>query len=136
MIQRCINPNDKKYPLYGSRGIRVCKQWEKFENFLKDMGECPSGYSIDRTDNNKGYNKENCRWATPKEQARNRRNNHMISYNEKTQCLAAWTEETGIASSLISWRIKNGWSTEKALTTSAIKIKIKRNMEHRHELDV
>ena len=67
MIQRCINPNHPSHSNYGGRGITVCERWEKFENFLEDMGEHPGiGYSIDRIDNSKGYCKENCRWATRK----------------------------------------------------------------------
>lgn len=74
IIQRCNNPNCKAYKHYGGRGITVCERWNKFENFLADMGENPSkGYSIDRIDVNGNYEPSNCRWATAKEQSRNKR---------------------------------------------------------------
>jgi hypothetical protein len=73
MRQRCENPNAENYPYYGGRGIAVCERWQKFENFLADMGEKPDGLSIDRIDNSKGYEPGNCRWTTSSEQNRNRR---------------------------------------------------------------
>ena len=76
MKKRCLDNTHEQYKNYGGRGITVCKEWlESFDNFLKDMGEKPDGLSLDRIDNNGGYSKDNCRWATQDEQNRNRRTN-------------------------------------------------------------
>jgi hypothetical protein len=121
IIQRCTNPKHQHYHLYGGRGIMVCERWlNSFENFLVDMGEPPSPtHSIDRIDNNNQYCKSNCQWATKREQSRNRRNNHLETYNGKTQCLASWAEEYNIVYQTLQKRLKLGWSIEKALTTKA-----------------
>ena len=70
---RCKYEYHKFYKNYGGRGITVCKRWRSFKNFFSDMGERPEGTTIDRIDNNKGYSKDNCQWATPLDQRHNRR---------------------------------------------------------------
>jgi len=115
---RGYNPND--IPCYVDKGITVCERWsgpEGFVNFLKDMGERPEGTQIDRIDNSKGYSSENCRWVTCKENQRNRGTNRNITFNGKTQCMSAWSEELGMYKGTIRERLERGWSEERALTT-------------------
>ena len=117
MNDRCSNPRNKDYKNYGGRGIEVCARWRSFANFLTDMGPRPGpGYSIDRYPNTNGnYESNNCQWATTKQQNRNTRRNHLITFNGKTQCLSAWAEETSLPWDRILWRLNNGWSIERAL---------------------
>ena len=92
MLRRCSDDNNQDYKNYGGRGIKVCKKWWKFGGFLQDMGERPPGLTLDRIDNNNDYCKENCRWATTKEQSRNYRRNKLITINGVTKCLVEWCE--------------------------------------------
>lgn len=117
MNDRCYNSNHAFYKDYGGRGISVCERWRKsFTNFLDDMGERPSKlHTIDRIDGNGNYEPDNCRWATRKEQARNRKTNRLIAFNGVTRTLAEWSELTGINREKISWRIDHGWPIEKAM---------------------
>jgi hypothetical protein len=133
MRYRCQRKTHKAYPGYGGRGIMVCERWNDFENFFADMGPRPSAaHSIDRIDNMKGYNcgkcseclsldrQPNCRWAIQKEQARNKRNNRLVSHDGRTQCLAAWAEEKGLGWETLSCRLARGWTVERALNTPLI----------------
>lgn len=133
MIQRCTNPKNPKYRIYGHRGIRVCERWLKFENFLADMGERPfKNYSIDRINNNGNYEPENCRWASPQEQARNQTKTRLIKYNGKTQTLMEWAEETGIPHYNLHQRLsKLGWSIERALNEKAY---LGKNQSHKEAI--
>lgn len=125
MWNRCYNINYEKYSQWGGRGITVYKKWLAFENFLTDMGDPPTTrHSLDRIDNNGNYCPKNCRWATPKQQARNKRNNRLLTFNNKTQCLSAWAEEYNIKSTTISDRLRHGWSIKKSLTTPPKKWKV------------
>jgi len=116
MIQRCTNLNGKRYKDYGGRGIQVCEAWMKFADFLQDMGERPLNMSIDRIDNNGDYCKENCRWATQKEQQRNTCSNKLFTIDGVIKCLAEWCEYYGLKYSTVYARIYYyGWTIEEAL---------------------
>jgi hypothetical protein len=124
ILQRCTNPNNDRYADYGGRGIRVCDRWlepngQGYINFLTDMGQRPTlAHEIERICNNGNYEPGNCKWATSIEQNRNKRNNHNLTYNGKTQCIAAWAEELGIHQETIRNRIKKGWPIEKVLVST------------------
>ena len=116
MKQRCSNKSLREYKDYGGRGIIICEEWLKFENFYKDMGDRPNGKTLDRIDNSKGYYKENCKWSTRKEQANNTRQNHFLTCGGETKTIAQWSEELNIKYMTIWFRInKYNWSAEKAL---------------------
>ena len=118
MRNRCLKAHDPGYPGYGGRGITLCEAWGDFGVFYRDMGPRPSpDHTLDRIDNNGPYSPENCRWATPTEQARNRRSNRLLTLNGRTLTLAEWGEVTGIPRALLSTRIRRGWSDQEALTT-------------------
>lgn len=115
---RCRNPKDPNYVRYGGRGITFCKRWESFENFLADMGLKPSPeYSIERIDNSKGYEPDNCKWASSTEQANNRRSNRVITFNGRSKTLAQWARHTGIRWGVLWRRLDLGWSVGKTLFT-------------------
>jgi hypothetical protein len=92
MRQRCLNPKNKGWKRYGGRGISVCPKWAIFELFLEDMGKRPVGMTLERIDNSKGYYPDNCRWATPKEQSHNRRNNKPLTARGKTMLQVDWAK--------------------------------------------
>ena len=118
MRKRCNNPSSTNFNRYGGRGISVCERWNKFENFIADMGERPSdNHSIDRIDNDGNYKPDNCQWATIVEQARNRSNNRNLTIYGKTMSMAEWHEivahETSY--SAIKLRLYAGWSDKEAV---------------------
>lgn len=117
MRERCNDPSNKSYKDYGARGIAVCDQWSSFEQFFKDMGKKPAGCSIDRRDNNGPYSKDNCYWATPKEQTRNRRNSIDIAFQGQIKPLTDWCIQFKCDYSTVHSRLfKHGWTFEQAIT--------------------
>lgn len=119
MKGRCTNPNDPAYKRYGGCGRTLCEEWKHYERF-RDWA-LANGYadnlSIDRINNEKGYSPDNCRWATPKQQANNTRKNRIIEFNGETHTLSEWGEITKIKPITIAYRLNNGWDVESALTS-------------------
>lgn len=105
MLHRCTNPDNKDYINYGGRGITVCARWHDVVCFIEDMGEKPKGCSIERLNNDLGYNKENCVWATMAQQNRNKRSNRIISLGDRTMHLVDWAKHVGISVSALHQRL-------------------------------
>lgn len=117
MKTRTCNALNKDWQNYGGRGIRLSERWQSFEAFHADMGDCPDGLTIERIDTNGHYEPGNCRWATMKDQQRNRRNNRLVEYRGRTMPLSQACEEAG---SGVDWhkarnRLKFGWSLDRAV---------------------
>lgn len=126
MMDRCYRPSSASYSFYGARGIVVCGPWRDgdgisntgFQVFLSDMGRRPSkNHSLDRVDTNGGYSPDNCRWATAKEQARNRRTNRFVDLPDGPITIAEAAEITGLHRSTITARIHRGLSAEQVMAT-------------------
>lgn len=121
MKRRCYNPEEKFYKDYGGRGIKVCDEWmdkkEGHGNFQKWAVEngWEEGRSIDRIDVNGNYEPSNCRWATPEEQANNRRNNNYVTINGVTKTTSEWARQIGISQNAFTGRINSGWTGEELL---------------------
>jgi len=122
MIDRCENPKNAAFARYAGRGIGVCAKWRaSFEAFLSDMGEAPSGLTLERLDNNAGYSPENCTWATYRAQARNTRRCRSLTHEGRTMLISDWAKEIGIRESSLRCRIgRLGWTVERALSTPKI----------------
>jgi hypothetical protein len=119
MMERCYSQADPAYKNYGGRGITVCERWHNFVNFFNDMGDPPNGRSLDRINNDSNYQPDNCRWTTPKEQAKNSRKPRQLTYAGETLNLTEWAERLGISRMAVATRLdKLGWPIELALSTS------------------
>lgn len=117
MLQRCGNPNSMYFSRYGGRGIVVCERWKSFANFLADMGERPSGCSIERLNNDGPYEPSNCKWSTAAEQSRNKSNNVFLEWRGERRCLSDWVGHNGLTRSAIKARLARGWTVERTLET-------------------
>lgn len=116
---RTTNPKYHGWARYGGRGIVMSPEWlNSFETFLADMGPRPApGMTIERIDNDGPYSKENCKWATKKEQGRNKRNNIRIPFDGENLTLSEWTEKWGFRKNTIRNRLIEGWPMEKIRDT-------------------
>lgn len=125
MKERCDKPTNASWRWYGGRGIAYCVRWAVFENFLADMGERPSGTTLDRKDPDQDYGPDNCRWATSREQAEHRRprtitrpyvNAVWIEALGQRLAVADWEARTGISRATICGRLARGWSADRAIS--------------------
>jgi predicted small secreted protein len=116
--KRCFNPKNKNYASYGARGITMCQEWaESFPIFLAHMGMKPSpAHSLERKDNNKGYEQGNCRWATMLEQSRNRRTNRVFQFNGEPMIMGDVEKAMGLNCGVLKKRLRRGKTFEEAVT--------------------
>ena len=126
MKQRCKNPNNKTYPYYGGRGIKVCPEWDESYAAFREWAYA-NGYfdttnrsacTLDRIDPDGNYEPSNCRWVDMQEQSNNRRNNRYITYKDETHTIAEWSRIVNLSQAVILARLKNGWSVEKTFNTA------------------
>jgi hypothetical protein len=117
MKVRCNNQKHPSYPNYGGRGIKVCARWRDFEAFVSDVGAVPAGHSLDRVDNDHGYEPGNVRWATPTQQLRNTRRNVNLTAFGETKCAKDWSldHRCSVHHSTILFRLRRGWTSENAI---------------------
>jgi len=117
MIARCHKPTDPAWNNYGGRGITVTQKWlDSFEAFVSDMGLAPAGLSIDRIDNDRGYDPGNCRWATAKEQAMNRRSNRIVEWNGRSMTVTELAAFAPVNEKTLRARLSNNWPIDRAMT--------------------
>jgi len=118
MKNRCTNPNAADYKYYGGRGIKVCDRWmNSFPDFLTDMGNKPTRYhTLERINKDGNYEPSNCKWATMKEQSRNKSNARILELNGIKKSTIEWAEFLGINVKTIRSRLNYGWPVERVLT--------------------
>jgi hypothetical protein len=129
MKVRCQNTKSKYFKNYGGRGITICERWQSFTNFLADMGECPAGLSLERSNNNGNYEPGNCKWTTMEEQNRNRRSNVFITFEGRTQCMSDWANEFHLRPGALRYRLSRGWPVYRAFNEPLKKSKPRRKFD-------
>ena len=118
MLYRCNCPTSPAYELYGGRGVRVSEEWHSFEVFIKDMGERPTNlHSIDRINVDGNYCADNCKWATKKEQSRNKTNSRYLIVNGERIQVDDYCEANGISKAAIKNRFRRGWDNDRIIST-------------------
>lgn len=119
MKKRCYNERHESYKYYGAKGVIVCDEWlhdfDAFKSWAMAHGY-QDDLTIDRIDINGNYSPDNCRWVSPKGQARNRSSNHLITYNGITLSITEWAERLNMKIKTLARRLNFGWSIEQALT--------------------
>lgn len=118
MWERCTREEHPAFHRYGGRGISIYERWKDFCSFLTDMGERPAGTTLDRIDNERGYEPGNCRWATSEQQHNNYSRNHVLTVAGEALTIAQWARRTGLGKATIRLRLLRGWSAERAVTTA------------------
>lgn len=116
MLDRCRNSNNQSWKDYGGRGVSVCERWHDFSNFIADMGERPTGGTLDRIDVNGNYEPSNCRWISQAGNANNRRNNRLIEFQGEVATLSEWSKKYGMHKGTLKNRLDSGWPFEAAVS--------------------
>ncbi|KFD40432.1 hypothetical protein DK28_0206485 [Peptococcaceae bacterium SCADC1_2_3] len=131
MRYRCNKPKNAYYSNYGGRGIKVCEEWNNdYKNFhdWATANGYKEGLSIDRINNDGNYEPDNCRWATPAEQALNKRTNRLLTFNGETKTTIEWAEKIKINENTLRKRLFKGWPVERVLTEPVNELQRRRNL--------
>lgn len=115
MMNRCYGATTGGFKKYGAKGIGVCPEWHDFQKFLNDMGERPSGMTIDRIDNSQGYYPSNCRWLTNRQQQNNKTTNIYLEYGDERLTVTQWADKLGIHKNTLYYRIRCGKNVQQVL---------------------
>lgn len=126
MLRRVRYKGSRSGRWHADRGITSCKRWLRYDLFFRDMGKQPKGTTLERIDNDKGYSPSNCRWATMREQSRNKRNNRFFKFHGRRLVVPDWSNITGFSKSAIWYRINAGWPISKVLTQPVRKSRLRR----------